>query len=177
MDLATHQRKLLGLVRATYQPSSEEDPYIQRVAGSRELAEAQRNILLWRVFVLERTCVLTFALLTRKGLAEDALTQFIARCNISPFRETQAPTFLEMLSEHPDDLVASVAQFELALQRVSRGEAGAHIVRWSVDPAVTLHALARELPFDESAHVGRYETVISGDIPGGFRIDSLGARV
>ena len=35
MDLATHQRKLLGLFRCSYQPSVDDDAHIRSVALSR----------------------------------------------------------------------------------------------------------------------------------------------
>src|SRR5215469_1289389 len=113
MDLATHQRKLLGLFRSTYQVRGDDEDYIHRVAQSKDLEEGRRNILLWRVWVLERTAVLTFNLLKRRHLLEEAVSAFMRQCNISPFRETQTPAFLEAMSGHADSLVASVAQFEL----------------------------------------------------------------
>jgi hypothetical protein len=45
--LATQQRKLLGLLRSTYDGLGDRDPYIRTVAGSPDLLEARRNILLW----------------------------------------------------------------------------------------------------------------------------------
>src|SRR5947209_19432812 len=124
MDLAAHQRKLLGLFRSTYQVAADDDAYIHRVAQSKHLEEARRNIFLWRIFVLERTAVLTFTLLKRRNLLEPTVADFITRQNISPFRETQAPAFLEALAGHPDSLIASVAQFELALLKVRQGDPG-----------------------------------------------------
>ena len=172
-SLAAHQTKMLGLIRSTYEVADDDDAYIRRVADSRDLAEARRNIFMWRVFVLERTCVLTFALLGRKRLLEDELNRFISEHNISPFRETQAPAFLQLCSQHPDTLVASVAQFEAALQRVRLGDSATYVVRWTHDPALVLNALAKDLPLDETVCVGCYETVISHTVPGGFRIYAL----
>ena len=122
MRLATQQRKLLGLLRSTYDGRGDRDPYIRTVAGSPDLLEARRNILLWRVFVLERMCPLTFALLKSRRALGDLVDVFIRERNISPFRETQAPDFLDMVSAHPDRLLASVAGFERALMRVREGE-------------------------------------------------------
>src|SRR4051794_40541097 len=124
MNLATQQRKLLGLIRSNYdvQPDDDDD-YLQQVARSRELVEARRNIFLWRLWVLERTCVLTYNLLKQRHLLEGLLSDFMAQHNVSPFRETQAPAFLEHVSGHQDRLIASVAQFELALLKVRDGDA------------------------------------------------------
>lgn len=63
MDLAAHQRKLLGLFRSTYRAGPGDDAYIRNVARSKDLREGRRNIFLWRVWVLKRTCPLTFNLL------------------------------------------------------------------------------------------------------------------
>src|SRR5258708_40331862 len=128
MDLATHQRKLLGLLRSTYQVSEEDDAYLQRVAASKDLHEARRNVYLWRIWVLERTCPLTFGLLARRGLLEHLVSEFIQQRNISPFRETQGPDFLQKMSRHADALLAAVAQFELALRKVREGDPAPYAV-------------------------------------------------
>jgi hypothetical protein len=170
MELATQQRKLLGLFRSSYQASAEDDEYIQRVARSRDLAEGRKNIALWRIWVLERTCALTVNLLRRRGLLDGALDAFIANENISPFRETQAPAFLESLSVHADKLVACVAQFELVLMRVRAGDKRIYTIAWHVEPCSILHCLAKDLPLDEEAVEGSYEVRLNGDLPGLFEI-------
>jgi hypothetical protein len=170
MDLATCQRKLLGLFRNAYRVPADEDAYIREVAQSKELEEGRRNIQLWRVYVLERTCALTVNLLRRRKLLDEALDAFIMQKNISPFRETQGPAFLEWLSRHDDRLIASVAQFELALMNVRQGDTGPYVIPWSVEPHGVLHSLARDIPFADDTPAGDYEIVVSGDLPGQFRI-------
>lgn len=189
MDLATHQRMLLGLFRGTHRPGPHDDAYVQTVASSPDLVEARRNIFLWRVYVLERACVLTFRLLRRKCLLAEAIGQFIGGTNISPFRETQAPAFLEMVSGHGDSLVASVAAFELALMRVgeSKLQAGPpgdtpedaqphtrqYTIDWNVAPHDILNSLARDLPLDAEPEVGSYRIVVSPQLPALFEIHRL----
>jgi hypothetical protein len=170
VDLANHQRKLLSLFRSTYHPSAADDEYIQRVAGSKDLKEARRNILMWRFYVLERTAVLTVTLLQQRSLLTEMLNAFIAQSNISPFRETQAPAFLEMMSRHPDPLVASVAQFELAFLKVREGASGPYVVRWAVEPHSVLDCLARNKPLPGDVPAGTYQTLIRRDFPGYFQI-------
>lgn len=170
MDLATCQRKLLGLFRNTYPVQADEDAYIREVAQSKELEEGRRNIHLWRVYVLERTCALTVNLLRRRKVLEETLDAFIMQQNISPFRETQGPAFLERVSRHHDPLIASVAQFELALMKVRQGDSGPYIIPWNVEPHAVLHSLARDFPFPDDIPAGDYEIVVSGDLPGQFRI-------
>jgi hypothetical protein len=170
MDLAAHQRKLLGLVRSTYQVCPEDDPYIQRVAQSKDLEEARRNIFLWRIYVLERACRLSFTLLKRRNLLEETLSGFITRYNISPFRETQGPALLEVLSSHYDNLIASVAQFELALMKVKHGDPCSYVVNWNVEPYSILNSLAKGIPMGDSVLEGAYRILISRDLPFLFKI-------
>jgi hypothetical protein len=170
MDLATHQRKLLGLFRFSEEVHPEDDAYIQRVARSKDLEEARGNILLWRVWVLERTAPLTFNLLKRRNLLRETVCAFIKRHNISPFRETQAPVFLGALSRHHDSLIASVAQFELALLKVKQGDRGAYVVTWDVEPLTILNSLARGLPLEDKVPEGVYEVHISCELASQFEI-------
>ena len=167
MNLAAQQRKFLELFRSTYQMSVGDDEYIQTVAQSKHLREAQRNILLWRVYVLERTCALSFRLLKRLNLLEVTLNSFIKKCNISPFRETQALAFWESLSNHGESLIASVAQFELALFRIRQGDPGSYIVLWTVEPYAVLHSLATDSPLKSGA-AGMYKMLISCNVPSEF---------
>lgn len=170
MDLATCQRKLLGLFRNAYSIQADEDAYIREVAQSKELAEGRKNIHLWRVYVLERTCPLTIGLLRRRKLLEETLDAFIMQQNISPFRETQGPAFLERMGRHDDPLLASVAQFELALMKVRQGDAGSYVIPWNVEPHGVLHSLARDVSFPDDIPAGDYEIVVSGGLPGQLRI-------
>ncbi|GAB3368954.1 hypothetical protein GCM10027431_15280 [Lysobacter rhizosphaerae] len=172
MDLATHERRLLALVRDNRPLEANDDPYFKRVACSPYLQEARRNVFLWRVYVLERTCPLTFVLLRQRGLLADAVSGFIARHNISPFRETQAPAFLAALATHRDGLVALVAQFERALLLVRDGDARTHAFDWPVEPTPVLHRLARGEAIGEPTP-GAYRITISGELPKRFEIRAL----
>ncbi len=174
MNLATHQRILLGLIRDTYTPRAEDDDYVHRVAACPDLQEARGNIFLWRVYVLERTCVLTVALLRQRGWLDDALNTFMRTHNVSPFREYQPLAFLEFLADHDDSLVVSVSQFELALIKVRGGDTGMYAVNWNVDPHGVLHCLAQGLPFAAYVDGCDYVTRVCGALPHGFTVDVLG---
>ena len=165
MDLASHQRLCLGLIRGTHVVQPHDGPYYQRVATSTDLDVARTNIALWRLYVLERTCVLTVALLKRRELLMSTLDAFVGSCNLSPFREFQPLAFLEFLHDHPDPLVASVSQFELALTRVRDGDPDTYHVHWLRDPSAVLMALAQNAPLEETILDGSYTTRISGDLP------------
>jgi len=173
MDLASHQRILLGLMRATYQPGASDAPYYHRVSGSPDLQEARGNVLLWRVYVLERTCVLTVELLRQAELLEDALQAFIRQENISPFREYQPLAFLEFLAGHEDPLVVSVSRFELALLKVREGDPCRYMVDWSYDPAPILQALAQRAPLPDRADPDLHRVEISGELPYLFEMKRL----
>jgi hypothetical protein len=174
MDLATQQRKLLGLFRSTYEVTSDDDAYIREVARSRDLAEGKKNIALWRVWVFERTCALTVNLLRRQNILNKLVEDFIASENISPYRETQAPAFLEWLAKSEDDLVASVAAFELALIRVREGDQHTYKISWKVEPSYVLHCLAKDGPFETEMIAGQYESIVASSIPGHFSIRKIG---
>lgn len=174
MELADHQRILLGLLRSNYQVRQEDDPYFHQVARSKDLEEARSNIFLWRVYVMERTCVLTTALLRQRRMLDAALQAYIKSHNISPFREYQPLAFLASLADHPDALVASVSQFELALMKVREGDAGCYVVAWHVDPRAVLNSLALDLPLDAAQLTGAYVTRIARDVPHFFTIERAG---
>jgi len=173
MELVAHQRKLLSLFHSAYEARVDDDTYIQKVAQSRDIEEARRNIFLWRIWVLERTCFLTFTLLKQRYLLEETLSAFIWRHNISSFRETQAPGFLETLSSHPDRLIASVAQFELALTKVRYGDPGFYEIPWNVEPHSILNSLARDILLEDQPQEGAYQILVSRDLPSRFRIVSV----
>lgn len=173
MDLASHQRILLGLMRATFQPGADDASYYHRVAGSVDLQEARGNVYLWRVFVLERSCVLTVALLRQRGLLQAALQDFIRQQNISPFREYQPLAFLACLAGHAEPLVAAVSQFELALMKVRAGDPGRFAVEWPCDPAPLLHALAQGAPLPAPGRPHRYRSTVSAGLPHLFEINSV----
>lgn len=170
MDLATHQRKLLGLFRGNYRPSAADVAYVHQVAQSRELQEGRRNVFLWRTWVLERTCPLVVRLLRRLDLFDSTLRAFMRHANISPYRETQAPAFLQALYDHPDPLIRSVAQFELALLKVRQGDGRTYVIPWTFDPCPILSSLANDTPLDDQVCEGNYEIVVSSVFPHQFQI-------
>ncbi|MGW8392990.1 hypothetical protein [Pseudoduganella sp. HUAS MS19] len=173
MDLPSHQRILLGLMRSNYQPDSGDAAYYHRIAASPDLQEARGNVLLWRIYVLERSCVLTVELLRQGGLLEDTLQAFIRQENISPFREYQPLAFLDFLGGHADPLVVSVSRFELALMKVREGDPGRYLVDWRYDPAPILQALAQRAPLPDRADPDPHRTEICGELPHRFEIKRL----
>jgi hypothetical protein len=172
MTLAAQQRKLLGLLRSDLDGTADDDAYIQVVAASADLREARRNILMRRVYVLQRMSPLTFTFLKSSGELGAVVEAFIRDRNISPFRESQAPDFLDMLSGHPD-LLGAIARFELAILRVREGASGPFIFSWKVDPHRVLYALATQQPLAADVTAGEWRIVVSAQECGLFRIERI----
>jgi hypothetical protein len=172
VTLAAQQRKLLGLLRSDLDGAADDDPYIRVVAASADLREARRNILLWRVYVLQRMCPLTFAFLKSSGELGALVEAFIRDRNISPFRESQAHDFLEMLSTQPE-LLGAIARFELAILRVREGASGPFVFTWHVDPHAVLYALATQQRLDDDIAAGRWQIVVSPQERGLFGIERI----
>jgi hypothetical protein len=170
MTLAEHQRAMLHFMRTGSGPLPC-DAYLLAVATSRDLQEARHNVFLWRSYVLMRTAPLTFNLLKNRGLLKAELDRYIARNNLSPFRETHAPVFLDQLSHHADPQVARVAQFEDALRLARQGDTRVRTLRWNCDPIPLLTRLAKDEPLDcIDENDGPYDMTIANDIPGFFDV-------
>jgi hypothetical protein len=167
-DLCRHQRALLALLRSGVLPDPDDDPYLHRVAVSPDLAQARENVLLWRVYVLERSCVLTLALLRGRRSLIATLHDFIAGHNLSPFREFQPRAFLAWLSASDDPLLVALASFEMALTAVREGDATAYEVAWPVDPHPVLDALTRSSPLAEPLPQSAWIARVHHALPGGF---------
>jgi hypothetical protein len=175
MNLATHQRGLLHLIRSNDGTAPlYDDPYLRTVAQSKDLQEAKNSVFLWRAFVLARTAPMTFNLLKRHDQLRREIDSYIANQNLSPYRETHAPIFLERLIRHPNPLVARVAQFELALHRVRLGDSNRYTTTWEMNPLPLLTCLANDTPIDENAvEACNYEIVVARDLPGRFEVYRL----
>jgi len=170
VNLATHQRAMLQLIRSPGEVPVFDDAYLSMVAHSTDLQEARHNVFLWRAYVLKRTAPLTFNLLKRRRLLKAELDAYIALHNLSPFRETHAPVFLDQLSAHADPLVARVAQFERALHRVRYGDTRCYSIPWDGDPLPLLTSLAKDEPFDEECNGVAHVIVVARDQPGLFDV-------
>lgn len=171
MNLASHQQAMLRLMRLPDVSQYEHDPYVRRVAQSRDLQEARNNVFLWRAYVLARTAPLTFNFLKQRGELRIELDGYIADNNLSPYRETHAEIFLDRLSKSEDQLVARVAQFERTLIDVKRGDHTRHVLTWNKDPLPLLLNLAKDASFEDAVCAeGIYEIVVTREVPGFFEV-------
>jgi hypothetical protein len=162
MNIAQHQRDLFRLVTLGDDRIGADDPYIKAVAQSPQLEMLREVILSWREFDVERSCVLTSALLRRLGIFKELVREFASRGPISPFVEKLGEAFLEGVSAYGNPVVASMARFELAILKVKHGDSSEYSVDWPCDPRPVLNG---EAAGENGGPLG-YRTVISVRIPG-----------
>lgn len=170
MDLARHQRKILRLIKSTYDGSDDDDPYIRSLAGSKNLELVREISTWWRMVGIQQSCTLTPRLLKELGTFEPTVQEFVRDWKISPFVEHLADAFLEAMGRHRDPLVASVARFELALIRVKKGDSSEYLIDWERDPRPVLASLLGNGSLDKDGEPARYRTVVSREIPELFRV-------
>ena len=171
MNLADLQNNLLRLVKSTHPAPEIASGYVSEVAGSERLAVVQEIVHWWREVQIGRYCLLTSAMLKRRGIFAESVRRFISSFPLTPFIEELSPTFLEMVSTHPDPRVAALARFELALLRVKQGDPTCYVVEWDVDPNLLLYNLLNDYPLnDEEMQRNRFSTVISRDLPGQYEV-------
>jgi hypothetical protein len=175
MDLATLQRQLRDLIKGTYQAADTDHPYLRALAGSPHVALVQEIIASWRVFSLTQFCRLTTAVLQHRDLLKTLVPAFIRATPSSPFMEEFGTAFLQAMSVYPDSLIASVAQFELALIRVQQGNSEEHVVTWEYDPTLVLRCLLYGQALNESQARGLYQTIVAQGLPGRFRVIDPGS--
>jgi hypothetical protein len=170
MDLVSHQRKLLGLIKSTHEGSNDEDSYIREVARTKNLEVIREIAAWWRTLNIERYCVLTTSLLKNWGIFERTVEEFAKNRETSRFIECLGTQFLEEMGRHQNHLISSVARFELALIRVKGGDTNKHVVDWQHDPDVVLDKLLRGDRLNEALGNGHYRTIVSNQEPGLFQI-------
>jgi hypothetical protein len=145
-QLELQQRGLLDLLKKRGAPPV--DPYLRRVEGSRELAMVREIALWWRSFQLEAQCRLTSRLLKRLNCFDALVAAYFYNNATSPFVEELSHGFLDFLSEHPDGLVRTMAQFEYAVLQTRSGSASGFEIVWDRHPDQVVLALENgsELP-------------------------------
>lgn len=161
-SLAEHQRALLDLMRGRALAPCD-DPYLARVAGSRELAFLREVSLFWCAVGIRSTCTWTAQWLDRHGSLDEAIAAFHSGEDVSPYVETAGRRFLARFLAHADPVAAAIAALELALLRVQAGETGVFRVDWDRNPNAVIRALRTGdvLPEAEPGRVYRLE--ISSD--------------
>src|SRR5437764_7079946 len=109
----------------------------------------QEIALWWRQHGVELGCPLTSEVLRQRDLVGAAVGAMFRDGHGSPYMGLVVRDFLDRMSRDPDPLLSSVAQFELALLRVTQdGEDDEIVVAWDRDPYLALHRLLARLPLD-----------------------------
>lgn len=157
MTLAEHQRAMRDLIAGR---AIAADPYVEAASRSVGLTVTRDTIRGWRVFRLGQNCPLTTAILRARGRYDDVLDA----AGASPFIEELSRAFLTKAIALGDELIASVAAFELAL--MSDEET---IVDWPCDPYEVLAALLCGTDTPVCAPM-LHRTLVSRAMPGRFRV-------
>jgi hypothetical protein len=173
MDLAEHQRKLLSMIKGTYHASERDDPYLQAVDGSEHLEMVREIATWWRIFDLERYCILTARLLKQRGEYEASVDRFVKTHTISPFINELSEAFLKDLGGAEDRLLGEVALFELALTRVKRGDPSTYTLDWEHDPVAVLTGIVKGIDFEEDETSGTFRVTVSANLPGMFSVSQI----
>ena len=148
-ELELQQRGLLALIKGRGAPP--DDPYLQRVAGSRELAMVREIALWWRTFQLEAQCRFTSRFLKRLGTFQSLVAGYFDKNVTSPFVEELSLGFLRTLRMHDDPLIRAVSQFEYGFLQARSGCAESFEILWDRHPDLVFLALENgsELPHPE----------------------------
>jgi hypothetical protein len=156
-QLELQQRGLLDLIKG--RGVSREDPYLQKVAGSRQLAMMREIALWWRAFQLSGQCRFTSRLLKRLGCFDATVAAYFNNNATSPFMEELGRDFLVSLCEYPDPLVQAVAQFEYGFLEARAGSQQMFEVFWDRNPDQVFCALedGSELPCPEPRFLYRMQ--------------------
>ncbi|MFI6154696.1 hypothetical protein ACIBCA_18635 [Kitasatospora sp. NPDC051170] len=174
MNLAGLQDGLLTLLKSREQEPRHDHPYFRHLESSGRLPVLREISAWWRGLAIEETCVLTAALLKKRGTFADEAARFADRPDATPYHQRQAAVFLDAMGREGDPLLAAVATFEAALLAIGTGAATAPVtVHWQHAPYAVLESLLTGTPLDEARIRGAHRTVVSADLPGLFRVEAL----
>ena len=167
MDLAAHQRALLGLLENDAADLAGEDDreYLQQVAASDGLRVLREIVSAWEAYDVRRSCPLTTFALERSGRFDETVSAVRFEAS-SAYLESRRALFLDEVARTETGTVASVARFERALYAVSNGDPNRHVIEWDRDPIVIINGLLEHRWLCDSASEGRYRTVVAADLPG-----------
>ncbi|SRR6266481_1271492 len=173
--LERYQRGLLDLVKS--RGVAPEDPYLRRVAESRELVVVREIAIWWRVFQIEAQCRFTSRLLRHLGCFHEVVTSYFNSNITSPFVEELSRDFLSSLRMHDVQLIGVVSQIDYALLEVCAGSAQEFEILWDRNPDLVFHALdnGSEIPDPEIGYV--YRMSIARKLPGNIACTQVAAVI
>jgi len=171
MDLATLQKKMLGLIKYQTPAATDDHAYVRQMAESDWLDITRETADYWISMRLQLYCGLTVSLMGKLGRFKEAQREFIRTRTLSPYIHRLGVSFLEFAAGHEHPFIAAMARFELALIRAKKGEPGEFVIPWPVNPYQVLQAALGkgELPAIENGPGWR--TIVSKDEPKHFRVE------
>ncbi|WP_158708339.1 hypothetical protein [Streptomyces sp. NRRL S-455] len=174
MNLEKLQVGLLALLKSREQEPQNDHPYFHQVNSSGRLSALQEISGWWRIFAIEKTCILTSTLLKRRGTFDEVAGRFASRPDVTPYYQQQAAVFLADMGCHSDPLIAAVASFEAALLAIKAGDmTGPVTIEWQHAPYAVLKSLLLGAPLDEAKIRGAYRMVVSRETPELFYVQPL----
>ncbi len=173
MDLATLQRKMLGLIKYQKPVAADDHAYVREMAGSEWLDITRETAEYWISARLDLYCPLTVSLLRKLDRFQEAQREFIRTRTLSPYIHRLGVSFLEFAAALDSSLIVAMARFELALIKAKKGEPGEFVIAWDVNPYQALQAAlgGGETP---AADGQRWRTIVSKDEPKHFRVEKDG---
>jgi len=163
-NLEQRQRGLLDLMKG--RGGAPRDPYLQRIANSREMAMLRKIAHWWNEVSLAAQCHLTARLLKKLGCFDAVVADYFNGNATSPFIEELTLGFLASLHDHRDPLIRAISQFELALLKVRNGSSHACEIEWDRNPDLVFLALGGEGDPPAAEPGCRYRMQVSSDLPG-----------
>jgi hypothetical protein len=136
--LELHQCGLLALVKNRGGPS--DNPYLRRVANSRELAMVRQIALWWRAFAIGGRCRFTARLLKHLGCFDVLVASYFDHNPTSPFVEELCLGFLSSLNNHRNRLIRDMSRFEQALLTIRAGSYDTYEILWDRNPEIVVLA-------------------------------------
>jgi hypothetical protein len=170
--LAEYQRSIRDLLknRAT---GETRDPHLEEVARLPELVLLRDIAVWWREMAVDANCVWTAGLLRKYGIFHPLVESFYCNANVSPYVELASEQFLARLSGHDDPLIASLAQFELAVMKVRQGDTQEHRIAWDRNPDEVFVCLKSASDVPPTDPDWSYITYVSQQIPDLVRCDRV----
>lgn len=173
MNTAAFQQTILEMIKQPTKTGAGDEPYFTALANSIELEITRDISVWWRCLQIEKYCVLSANYLKLKKCFDESVRGFYLKTNVSPYIEVAAIQFLSFYQNDEDTLLSSIAQFELNLIKLKRGEQFLQEVAWDYQPYMILEILLKGLPLDIEQHKGKFITLIGHEIEDYFRVIDL----
>ena len=171
LPLKELQHKLLGLIKGSYCPKSDDDAYLRTVHGSENL-ELFKVIVLWsQQSHIERCCFFTSQILIETNQLQTFTAQYFKINSHSSSAYEIADGFLQWVIQNGKGLVKLVARFEYAMIQLQKGNIYSDELIWPYDPSIVLQGLTDgnfSALFLES---GEYRMTLSNGLDGHFEVE------